>query len=247
LARSLGARGEQEKESSIVTKDELDLYLEEVNRHFVEKEQERQKSERIAWRVAGAAGVIAAMAVAAVMGLTPLKQTKSDVIFMDKTAGTWDQPMSLEKAQITLDESFKNHFLTLFWTSCESYSYDQAELNYYTCAAFLSPELQSQLAQEWDQGNPKNPMTVYGKRTSWNADIRSISLEKKEDGTEDVARIRYTKSNAPGKFWIAKVTFKLVEPPKDERYKRINPVGFQVTERNVVPETADVRSGSGAR
>lgn len=227
-------------------KQELESYFKEVNQDQAEIDELRAQSIRTAWRVSWAFGAIAALAVIAVIVMVPLKRTVTEVLILDKSTGTWEKMEKLETAVVSLDEMFHRHFLTLAWTACQNYSYETAELNYYTCAAFLSPKLQNEWAALWDNANPKSPFNVY-KKNVIKIDIRSILLEKKDDGTLEVATIRYSKSNDPNRFWIAQITYKIVEPPKEERDKRINPIGFQITDYTVVPEVAGSRPAGAAR
>lgn len=206
-----------------------------------------QKSEQKAWRVATAACVLAGLSTLTIMFLLPLKETRVEAVVLDKASGTWQPMQTLDTVQVTLDEVFHRHFITMFMLARENYTFETAEMNYYTAAAFMSPKLQAEWGELWDDKNPNNPMNVHKKTGTVKIQIASITLKKKEDGTMEVATVRFTKSTEPERFWVATISYKFVDTPAKEEERRINPIGFQVVDYTVDPEVAGRRPVSQLR
>lgn len=177
----------------------------------------------------------------ALVALTPLKTVQLEAIVMDKSQGTIQPLQRLDEVQVTLDDVFTKKFLTDFMLARENYTFDTAEVNYYTAAAFMSQPLQTQWGSFWDTKNPESPLNVYKTLNKVRITINTITLHEKENGRKDVATVRFKKSITNGEVttnrsYIATITFKYVSAPTEEAVRRINPVGFQVTNYQVDDE-----------
>lgn len=215
-------------------KEDLERYLAEANSWDKSRKIQSQNSEKRAWRVAYASMAIAGLAVLGVSMLTPLKTVKTEMFVADKATGTFEPLQSLGVVQVSLDEVFHRKFLRDFLLARENYTAETAENNYYTAAAFMSPKLQEGWGSLWKPENPDNPINVY-KSGKVRNEIISISLKRKEDGTQDVATIRFAKkiegtgTDKDGtRIWVATITYRFVDSPKDQKERLINPAGFQV-------------------
>lgn len=224
-----------------MTGPDLQAYFEEAARWEDDRQLWAERSEQRAWRVAMGAGLIALTAVGAVIGLTPLKTVKTEVLLLDKSTGQIQPLQALAEAQVDLPEVFHRKFINDFMLARENYTYDTAEANYYTAAAFMSPPLQAQWGQYYSLENPSGPLTVYKTDTKVRIDIHSITIHTKDDGRQDIATVRFTRHITRGSLesasrWVATVSFKYVNAPTEEKLRRINPVGFQVTDYQTDPE-----------
>lgn len=221
--------------------DDVQKYLSEAGSWETDRIEQIIESEKKAWKVAICSGVIALTACAAIFGLTPFKTVKTDVLLMDRSTGNVETLVTLKEAVSNLDEVFHKKFITDFMLARENYTYDTAEPNYYAAASFMSPQLQNAWGKYYELNNPASPLNVYKRISTVKIDIRSITLNTKDDGKQDVATIRFDKKIAVAEsinitHWVATLTFKYVNPPVTEKEKRINPAGFQVTEYRVDPE-----------
>jgi len=188
----------------------------------------------------------------ALIGLTPLKTVQLEAIVLDKSQGTIEPLQSLDVVQANLDDVFAKKFLTDFMLSRENYTFDTAEINYYTAAAFMSPALQSQWGGLWNTDNPNSPLNVYKQLNKVRIDINTITLHTKESGRKDVATIRFRKTITNGEVsntrsYIATVAYRYVTAPTEETVRRINPVGFMVTDYQVDDEISGLDSRKGGR
>lgn len=186
----------------------------------------------------------------ALLFLMPLKSVQLEAIVLDKSQGTIQPLQSLDVVQTELDEVFTKKFITDFMLARENYTFDTAEINYYTAAAFMSPALQTQWGSLWNTENPGSPLNVYKQLAKVRIDINAITLHTKESGRKDVATIRFRKTITNGELttvraYVATLVYKYVAAPTEEAIRRINPIGFVVTEYRVDDEISglNVREG----
>lgn len=211
----------------VMAVNDQEQYFNEAKRWEQTTAEQMAKSESRAWWIARIAVIFAAMCITAVMLMLPLKEKVTEVLVLDRANGTWQPLQKLEVTQLSLDEAFHRKFLNEFVLAREGYSFENAEHNYYTAAAYMAPQLQAEWGKFWDKENPRNPFNVY-KKNPLRVEIATITTKRKEDGRMDVATVRFTRSTDPTRYWVATVTYRLVNEPKEERERRINPLGFQV-------------------
>jgi type IV secretion system protein VirB8 len=218
---------------------DVDAFLEQ-SRGFTDSEVQNAKDrEKKAWQVTYAFGGLAFLAVAAVLGLTPLKTVvPPKVLMVDKETATVTELQTLEEVRVTMEEAATRKALNDFLLARENYTFDTAELNYYSAAAFMSSPIQTQWAAYWDDGNPNSPFKVYKNEVKVRININTITPA----ASKNVATVRFTKEIQRGNLTplvtrhIATVTYKYVNSPTEEKLRRINPFGFQVTDYRVDPE-----------
>jgi type IV secretion system protein VirB8 len=214
----------------------IDLAADEADRRAIQKETSR----RLAWRVAGAFGAIGFVSIVAagsaiVTSLRPAPPP--DVIVVNKTDGTTERLTSLIDYQMNPEESTIRRNVATFVSNCEGYSYQQADVHYYTCAAFMSPQLQTRWAQSWDPSNPESPPKKYKKERRIRISIGPITLLRNGLGAAIGARAGYTRTELANDIedgtptnWIATLSFHWVNQPTNERDRRINDLGMEITE-----------------
>lgn len=198
-------------------------------------------SARRAWAVAAFAGLLALLAILAVCFLTPLKTVENNLLVMDKSQGTIEPLQKVDVVTAKIDEIFTRKFISDFMLARENYTYDTAEINYYTAAAFMSPQLQVQWGNYYNPNNEHSPLSVYKNDTKVNINIKSIVIHTKESGMQDVATVRFTKFVTKGDLvtsrnYVATITYRYVNEPKEEKLLRINPIGFMITDYRVDAE-----------
>ncbi len=203
--------------------------------------EQLEHAEKKAWRVACTASVFSFITLVALIFLLPLKRITTEVIKLDKSTGEVGTLETLKETQITLDEVFTKKFINDFMLAYENYTFDTAELNYYTAAAFMSPALQRQWENHWDNSNPSNPFNIYKNSAKVHIVINSITIHTKGDGKKEVATVRFLKviereGEKSITHWVATLSFNYVNAPVKEKLRRINPLGFQVIDYHVDPE-----------
>lgn len=235
------------KKTGVVTKkdqvENVDEFLEDANRFNVEIRTLEKKEVKTAWLITKVAVGALFLSLASNFMLFPLKEVRTEVLVLDKNKGQIEPLQTLKEVQISLDESFHYSFLNTLVTSHERFVAGMAEDDYWTVAAFLSPQLQEAWGKEWDTENPKSPLNVYrGKELK--PEILTITLKQSEsNGKITGATIRFRKSIRGGgsadssAIYVATVSYQLVDVATDPKARRINPLGFQVTWYEAQPET----------
>lgn len=220
----------------------LEAYFGAAQSWEVDRVARASASERRAWMVAGAAGMIALLSIVAVAGLTPLKQPVPVVIRVDSTSGVVDVVPAYSGHE-TLPEAVTRHLLTQHVTARERYFYGTAEADYELVASQNSPQLNQQWAADWDRHNPQSPLNRYKDGTTLRVQIRSITFLKLDSGRNNLAQVRFTRYTRTGgtaeeqpSHWISTVEYAYGKPSEDEKARALNPLGFHIVEYHREPE-----------
>jgi type IV secretion system protein VirB8 len=225
----------------------LDLAADEADRRALEQENSR----RVAWRVATAFGglsivafAIAGGAVATAMGPAP----PPEVLVVDKAGGVVQPLISLTAFQMAPEEATIRRNVNTFVLAREGYTYEQADTHYYTTAAFLSPQMQTQWGQLWDKSNTESPPNKYKKDRRVRIQVGAITILRNGLGSAIGARASFTRTELVNDIpdgkpsnWVASISFHWVNQPTSERDRRINDLGMEITDYS-----ADRDLGSGA-
>ena len=224
-----------------MTREELAAYQREsrgLERDYI---GELVSSRNRAWFVAFASMGISAMAVGAVMLLTPLKRTETAVVRVDTTTGAADVVQSIGTKRVTEGEVVDKYFLNQYVLNRESYDYTTIQLGYDTTALLSAPDVQAQYYRLFE--GSQAPDKVYGQATRIRTTIKSITPGGTDKARSAVVRFSTQKvasdgsSAAAPEHWIATLGYRYVQAPISEKDRRINPLGFQVTSYRVDPET----------
>jgi len=214
----------------------LDLAADEADRRAVES----IRSRTLAWRIAsafGAMGFAAIVAACAAIATAMVPPPPPEVLVVNRTDGTTDRLMSLIEFQTNPEESTIRRNVNTFISAREGYSYEQADTHYYTTAAFLSPQLQTQWGQVWEASNPDSPPNKFKKQRRVRVAVGAITILRNGLGAAIGARAGFTKTelvndveDGPPTNWIANISFHWVNQPTNERDRRINDLGMEITD-----------------
>jgi type IV secretion system protein VirB8 len=214
----------------------LDLAADEADRRALANDHSRRQ----AWRVASAFGVLGLVAIVVAGGAVATSMRPAqppEVLVVNRTDGSVQPLTSLIEFQMHPEEATIRRNVNTFLTAREGYSYEQADTHYYTTAAFLSPQLQSQWVQLWDPTNPESPPKKYKKEHRIKINVGAITVLRNGLGVAIGARASFTKSElvndveaGPPTNWIATISFHWVNQPTSERDRRINDLGMEITD-----------------
>lgn len=225
----------------------LDLAADEADRRALAGETSR----RNAWRVAGAFGVVAVFSIVVSGGAVATSMRPSpppEILVVDRANGIVQPLISLAEFQMAPEEATIRRNVNTFVLAREGYSYEQADIHYYTSAAFMSPQMQTQWAQRWDKSNPDSPPNKYKKERRMRIKVGAITVLRNGLGTAIGARASFTRTEIVNDVeetpteWIANISFHWVNVPTNERDRRINDLGMEITDY-----TADRDLGSAGR
>jgi len=214
----------------------LDLAADEADRRAVAGE----RSRRVAWRVAGTFGGLAVAALGVAWGAVQTAMRPApppEVLVVDKAGGIVQPLVSLADFQLAPEEATIRRNIDTLVSACEGYSYELADVHYYHCAAFFSPQLQADWARKWDKSNPESPPNKYKKERKVRARVGAITVLRNGTGAAIGARASFTRvetlngldDGAPT-TWVANLSFRWVNQPTNERDRRVNDLGMEVTD-----------------
>ncbi|QAU23384.1 virB8 family protein [Dyella sp. M7H15-1] len=203
-----------------------------------------KRSERRAWIFAGIGLGTALAACIAVACLTPLKTVEPFIVRVEKSTGDADIISRLDQHVENFDEVIDKYWLASYVNYRESYSNAMALPNYQAVSLMSSKQVGAQYFAQIDPNNPHAPVNVYKKTGLVDISINAVAFLG-----NNVAQVRFTRTElengAPtGKQtnWIATITYRYLAASMSEKYRLINPLGFQVTDYRVDPET--VKTGT---
>lgn len=219
-----------------VSKKELETYLAEARSWETHRVLECERSKRTAWRVAGAACLVAAIAVTGLSVLGPLKKVEPYVIRVDNATGIVDVVTALKDQKTNYDEAMNKFFVQRYVRYRESYSNALASDYYSNVGLMSSTSEQQRYYAYFNPKNPESPLNVYQNYATVKTIIKSTSFIK-----PDVALVRYVKEIEQGgdksiSNWAATITFTYTKASSKEKDREVNPLGFRVEEYRNDPE-----------
>ena len=208
-----------------------------------------RSSERRAWRVAFSAVVVALILLGGYFYMLPLKEKVPYVIMADAYTGTSSVARLTEdftNRQITTSEAINKSNVAHYIMARESYdnSTTAYQNGWITSIVMSSPKVANAYKnQVLSTTNPDSPSKLYGKDSSLQINILSISLHGDGVGqTPKSATVRFQRSvydktsgsTKPLDSKIATLEFTYMPDLRmDDQYRIENPLGFQVTDYRV--------------
>ena len=189
------------------------------------------RSRKRAWQVAIGAALIATAAIAAVVGLTPLKAPpEMYVVRVDNATGNVEHVNQLGQPLEDYGERIAKYFLNTYVLNCESYSWQTIQEQFDTCALLSSAPIQTQYGKRFEGQDAVT--TRLGTESTVDVQVHSITL-----GANQAAIVRFTKTErevssgniTKVQHLIATMAYQYTNVPLTEEVARLNPLGFQIT------------------
>ncbi|HEX7814791.1 virB8 family protein [Dyella sp.] len=221
-----------------MSRPEITAFLEASRAWETTEIMRARKSERRAWLFAALGIIIGLAACIAVAFLTPLKTVEPFVVRVDQRSGSADIISRLDESTIRFDEAIDKYFVSRYVNYREEYSDALAYSNYEAVSLMSTRQVGDAYYQAINPKNPRSPTQVYGKEGAVEVTVNTIVFLG-----EGVAQVRFTRTermpNAPLAIthWIATISFKYLKASLDAQARLVNPVGFQVTDYRLDPET----------
>jgi len=175
----------------------IESYLAEARNWELDRARRPERSARLAWVLTAVATGIAVLSVAAVAGLTPLKQPVPVLIRVDSSTGIVDIVPAYE-GTTDIEQVVTRNLLQNYVVARERYFYGIAETDYELVASQNSPRLNQEWAALWAANNPASPLNAYKDGTTIRTQIRSVSFLKLESGRDRLAQVRFTRYTRAG-------------------------------------------------
>ncbi|KTB83613.1 MULTISPECIES: virB8 family protein [Pseudomonas syringae group] len=194
---------------------------------------EKAKTKR-AQRLNYVFGTLAFMAIAAVLGLTPLKTVELGLVRVDNNSGYTDVVWADDKGKAPeqIDDEF---WLSTYTRFRESYNFSSNDANYSMVKLMSYDETFTEYRNF--QLSSKGYLEVLGTNRQIRTDINNINFLQRKDRA-GTAQVRLTKTvldrngtpdpQLPPVTWIATVTYDYKNPAKKAGDQWLNPRGFGV-------------------
>lgn len=219
----------------MVTTDNPKSYFDKARRFDQDRLMQIERSNRIAWSIAIASGIVASVSVFAIAGLTPLKTVEPFVVRVDNSTGIVDVVSALTATAGTYDEAVTKYFAAKYVRAREVMSGARHKKTS-ARSPFYRPNRNRRASQPCIGQQPESPQNVYGRTATARIDIASISLIN-----QNVVSVRYMRTTTRGEevrttHWVATLTFSYVNAPMSSTDRLVNPLGFVVSEYRADPE-----------
>jgi type IV secretion system protein VirB8 len=220
----------------------LDAYYGQAESWNRDRLQAMRSSQRIAWRIAGAAALIAVLEAGALILLTPLKTVEPYTLLVDRTTGYVQALKPLDPDKIAPDTALTQSFLVQYVIAREGFDLATVNASYRKVALFSADRARSSYLSQMQVSNPQSPLVALPRGTVIVTRVKSVSPVGK-----DVALVRFdTVRTDPGgqeqppQPWIAMIGYRWSREPMKLEDRFVNPLGFQVTSYRRDPEALAV-------
>ena len=211
-----------------------------------------RRSERRAWRVAGASCLVSLILAGGYFYFLPLKEKVPYLVMADAFTGTATVARldgDWGKKDVTLSEAVNKSNVAHFVIARESYDIALMSVRDWTTVYTMSsPSVAAGYTSLHGKENPNRPYNTYGEKAAIRVKILSITLLMDGDGRPNGATVRFQRTlydkntgrTAPLDSKIATLAFTYkANLAMDEKYRIENPLGFQVTNYRVDNDYAE--------
>ncbi|MFZ4210596.1 type IV secretion system protein [Pantoea endophytica] len=201
-----------------------------------------QRQKRAGFAVGGAGLLIAVLAIAAVIVMLPLKQTRVDLYVLDKAAGVISKVSEFTEEAISGDLATSKLLSETYLDLREKYNYFSLQDDYNAIQAYNSDSVNKEYIDLFN--GPKAPDVIYNKADYLvKTEVISDFITEATD-PDKLATIRFKKSirnvktgSVNTEFWVARITFRFVDTKSlSEEQRRINKLGYIVTSFDAIQE-----------
>lgn len=221
-------------------KDELSEYYAAAESWTNDRIADQERSVRIAWIAAAAAGVLALIEGLALLLLIPLKQVVPYAVLVDRQTGHV-QPLNLAKGEtIKPDDALVRSMLAQYVTARESFNIASLKDNYRKVGLWSAGDARSQYIAASQASNPTSLLATVPRSSVISVDVRSISPL-----SQDTMLVRFSTSRAdaggafsPQGTWAAVIRYRFSSADMSAANRLENPLGFQVVSYNRTAEIA---------
>lgn len=198
------------------------------------------QSKNRAWLLTFASLTIAILSLLSLLLLLPLKTFEPYVISVDRATGYYEVARGLMASDLTGDQAVTESNLVRYVTNREQYNPAILKDTYDKVVLMSDAAALKDFRELWSASNPDNPSIKLGPKTAISIKIKSVSFI-----AEKIASVRFikeTKSAQSSKIshWNAVIEFQYTQKPEKMIDRFENPLGFQVTNYRINPETLEI-------
>jgi len=189
-----------------------------------------RRSRAGAWGVAAAALTLAVLALAALVMLLPLKTFEPYMIVVYKTTGFTEIARALDMSgKLDQKNALTVANLVRYIKARETYDPRLIVENNRLAGLLSASSAGAELEALWASGNSKRPDKLYGKDTSVQVFVKSVSLLNERTAEVRFSTTEKTLDRELEHHWVGIVRFRYSGEPARNEWRFDNPLGFQVT------------------
>lgn len=198
----------------------------------MESDSRQRKSTRIAWLVAGIAATIAVLEAIALVLMTPLKETETVMLLVDRTTGYVQEISPSEADAIRADEALIESMLAQYVSARERFDRASLQDDYRKAALWSDGPARKAYSAMMASTNPASPINIYTNQSTREVEVKSVT--QVERGRALVRFDTFITGNdsrrSPEGSWISLVKYQFSNAPMKYEDRLLNPLGLQVSE-----------------
>lgn len=216
----------------------VDQYLAQIKSFEEDRVSLAKQSAKTAWKVATGFGVLAVLAVVAIVVMMPLKQIEPFLLKVDNSTGYTNVVRPLADAKgLTYGEVLDKYWLNQFVIERNSYEWETVQNSFNTVKLMSNRKVFASYSNYIT--SDKSPTKIFTDKRVIRIAVQGITFLPATSKDQALAQVRFTRyiENNEGVSaigyeptkWTATITFDYQAPIKTEDERRLNPLGFQVT------------------
>ena len=189
------------------------------------------RETRIAWRVAGAAGLIALLLALTLVFLVPLKSVEPYVLTVDRQTGAVESPTAVQSGKLTQNEALIQAQLAGYVVARETFDATDLNRQYRRVLMMSAQPVRAAYVAEMAASNPASPLNTLRRGDMVTVRVRSVSLIADGAGLVRFTATRTGPGVAGGQStnYVAAISFGFNGRALSQADRYDNPLGFQVT------------------
>lgn len=209
---------------------------------------ENEKSKKLAWRITFGSCLLTSLSIAAIVGLTPLKETVPVIHRVDASTGKVDVVNVIKDAQAGYGEVVDKYNLAKYVEYREGYDWFTVQTTFNNTMLMSNNDERNRLNNLFQ--SPSAPYKQYGQKNRVLIKVNNVAFIGNYQ-----AQVRYEKITEPsngGNFsqamgavepapkverYIATISYEYINAPKKEEERYVNPLGFTVVSYRTDLET----------
>jgi|SRR5581483_6177215 len=181
-------------------------------------------------------GILACLAVTAIVVLTPLKTIQPFVVEANSASGEVRVLKPFDAMQLAPSDAVTKSFLAKYVIARETYDPQDLRENYHVVRLMSDSKEGLRVDSSLVTTNPSSPLNRYQNHTVRSVRVRSVSFLNTRTAQVRFASTEAQQTTKKEENWVAIISFRFVNLPESEEERFINPLGFQVTAYRVDQE-----------
>lgn len=211
-------------------REALDAYYREGDSWANDRLAEVARSRRIAWIVAGVAGVVAVAEALALVALAPLKTVEPYTLLVDRNTGFVQALNPINPDKIAPDTALTQSMLVQYVIARESFDITALQSNYRKVVQWSAGTARARYIASVQASNPASPLARLPRTSVLETRVKSVS--PLDGGSAlvrfDTQRRDASGTTAPAQAWVAVIRYRYTAAPLKLEDRFINPLGFEV-------------------